>query len=319
MLRAAAAAGLACLAVQALAQGKAVKHDYWPGMENAVPHVSGDRKLTNTYDDWKDAASIQRAKAAGKMSRDVNFKDFRWLEKSLDAELVAQEGRDNFHEKNSDGKSCAGCHGEEGAKLKGVLAGFPKYSKSAGRVVVLETQIALCAQKHMKRTDWHEDTRANNMISMWLAILSDGQEINVNMKDPHIKASYERGKELFFRRTGHFHFACAACHTPPTTSLYLRGQRTSGYYGDASEYPIYHFPNDTMNEDRGYIFTLQHQIRSCQKLSRMYYGAKEGSPSLTDIETFLRASSNGYKISAPVKEYNIDADYLLEQQRTAAK
>jgi sulfur-oxidizing protein SoxA len=320
ILRLAAIAGAACLALQAGAQqGKAVKHDYWPGMENAVPHVSGDRKLTNTYDDWKDAESIRRAKAAGKQSRDVNFKDFRWLEKSLDAELVAQEGRDNFHEKNAEGKSCAGCHGEEGAKIKGVLAGYPKYSKAAGRVIVLETAISQCAERHLKRKDWHEDTRANNMISMWLAILSDGYEIKVDMKDPRIKASYERGKELFFRRTGHFHFACAACHTPPTTSLYLRGQRTSGYYGDAAEYPIYHFPNDTMNEDRGFIFTLQHQIRSCQKLSRMYYGAKEGSPSLTDIETFLRASSNGYRISAPVKEYNIDADYLLEQQRAAAK
>lgn len=319
MLRAAATAGLACLACHAVAQGKGVKHDYWPGMENAVPHVSGDRNLTNTYDDWKDAESIRRAKAAGKQSRDVNFKDFRWLEKSLDAELVAQEGRDRFHEPNGEGKSCASCHGEGGKKLEGALAGFPKFSKQAGRVIVFETQIAQCAEKHLKRADWHEDTRPNNMMSLWLAILSDGHEIKVDMKDPRIKASYERGKELFFRRTGHFHFACAACHTPPTTALFLRGQRTSGYYGDASEYPLYHFPNDTMNEDRGYVFTLQHQIRSCQKLSRMYYSAKEGSPSLTDIETFLRASSNGYRISAPVKQYNIDADYLLEQGRTAAK
>lgn len=310
---------VACLALQAVAAEQKTKHDYWPGMEKAIPHVSGDRQLTNTYDDWKDPDAIRRAKAAGKQSRDVNFKDFRWLEKSLDAELVAEEGRDFYHKPNDQGQSCASCHGENGAKLKGALASFPKYNKDAKRVIVFETQIAQCAEKRLKRTDWHEDTRANNMISMWLSTLSDGHTINVNMKDQRIKAAYERGKELFFRRAGHFHFACASCHTPPSTERYLRGQRTSGFYGDAAEYPIYHFPNDTMNEDRGFIFTLQHQIRSCQKLSRMYYGAREGSPSLTDIEVFLRASSNGYKISSPVKEYNIDAEYLLEMERTSSK
>lgn len=303
----------ALAALPAFSADPPVKHDYWPGRENAIPHVSGDRNLTNTYDDWKDAESIKRAKAAGKQSREVNFKDFRWLEKSLDGELVAEEGKELFHRKADNGKSCASCHGEGGEKLKGALAKFPKFSKAANRVIVFETQIDLCARNNLKRKDWHEDTRANNMISFWLSILSDGHTIDVNMKDARVKASYERGKELFFRRTGHFHFACASCHTPPTTQLYLRGQRSSGFYGDASEYPIYHFPNDTMNEDRGYIFTLQHQIRSCQKLSRMFYGVKEGSPSLTDIETFLRASSNGYKISSPVKEYNIDADYLTQK------
>lgn len=294
-----------------------VKHDYWPNMDKAVPHVSGDRALTGTYDDWKDADAIRRAKAAGKQSREVNFKDFRWLEKSVDGEIVAEEGRALFHEKNPEGKSCASCHGENASKLKGSLATFPKYSKSAKRVIVYETQIAQCAEKHLKRPEWNEMTRANTMLSFWLGMQSDGYPINVDMKDPRVKTSYERGKELFFRRTGHFHFACASCHTPPTTERYLRGQRPSGFYGDAAEYPIYHFPNDPLGEDRGFVYTLQHQIRSCQKLSRMYYGAPEGSPSLTDIETFLRASSNGYPISIPTKQYNMDVDYLLNQQAQA--
>lgn len=314
---------LAVALAAAPAAAQQVKHDYWPGMEAAVPHVTGDKLLTNTFEDWKDENAIRRAKAAGKQSRDVNFKDFRWMEKSVDGMIVMEEGRDFFHQPNAEGKSCASCHGQDGEKLRGALANYPKYSKDLKRVIGFETQIARCADRNLGRKEWNEDSRANNMMSFWLGSLSDGYPINVDMTDPRVKAAYERGKKLFFRRAGHFHFACASCHTPPTTERYLRGQRPSGFYGDASEYPIWHFPADTMqpparptqNEDRGYIFTLQHQIRSCMKLSRMYYAVNEGDPTLTDIETFLRASSNGYRISIPTKQYNLDAEYLLELEQ----
>jgi sulfur-oxidizing protein SoxA len=36
---------------------------------------------------------------------------------------------------------------------------------------------------------------------------------------------------------------------------------------------------------------------------------------MTDMEVFLKASSNGYKMSIPVSEYNMDTNYLQPQQR----
>jgi sulfur-oxidizing protein SoxA len=55
---------------------------------------------------------------------------------------------------------------------------------------------------------------------------------------------------------------------------------------------------------------MQHQIKSCQTLSRMHQGT-EGSISMTDIEVFLKALANGYKMSIPTVEYNMSTDYLM--------
>ena len=308
------AALIACTAAawQAGSAQQAVTHDYWPGREAAKPHVSGDEKLTDTYRFWKDEEAVRRSKAAGLPSRDVNFKDFRWLEKSFDAMLVVDMGKELFHKKNARGESCASCHGDNGSKLVGAYAKLPKYNERLKRVVVGPTQIASCAKERLG-LDWPENTKNNSVMDMYVASLSDGKTVDIDVTTPGpMREAYEKGRDLFFKRTGHFHFACASCHTPPTTQLYLRGQRPSGYYGDAAHYPIYHFPFALPGDDLEHVFTLQHQIKSCQTLSRMLQG-REGSPSMTAIEVFLKASSNGYKMSIPTQQYNMDTGYLVNQ------
>ncbi|MBS1191559.1 MAG: hypothetical protein H6R10_3351 [Rhodocyclaceae bacterium] len=290
--------------------GEAAKHDYWPGREKVIPHVSGDRRFSGTYDNWKDEASIRAAKAKGLMSHEMNFKDFRWLEKSFDAWPVLEEGKEYFNQPNAAGKSCASCHGPDGEKLKGVYANLPRFNARLGKVVVGPTQIRACAKDYLGIDGWKENTRPNSVLDMYVAHLSDGRKVDVDVISPGpLKEAYERGKNLYFKRTGQFHFACASCHTPPTVGNYLRGQRPSTFFGDAAHYPIYHFPYTLPGDDLAHVFTLQHQIRSCQMLSRMSQGT-EGSRSMVDIEVFLKASANGYPMSIPTQEYNMSTDYL---------
>jgi len=309
-------AGLAAVAAASawhLVNAQQQQNDYWPGRESVKPHVSGDEALTNTYRFWKDEESVRKAKAAGMQSRDVNFKDFRWAEKSFDAQLVVEKGKEVFHQKNSRGESCATCHGNEGAKLVGAYAKMPKYNERLKRVVVAPTQIAACAKDRLGQ-DWVENTKSNSLLDMYVAWLSDGKPVDVDVtQSAPMREAYDKGKDLFFKRNGQFHFACASCHTPPSTQLFLRGQRPSGFYGDASHYPIWHFPFTLPGDDLEFIFTMQHQIKSCQTLSRMLQG-REGSPTMTAIEVFLRASANGYRTSIPTKEYNLETDYLADKK-----
>jgi len=294
---------------QAVAQQK-IHREYVPGREKVVPHFTGDKAFMNHVERWKDENAIRQSMAKGLLSHEINFKDFRWLEKSFDGLVVMDEGKDLFHAKDAQGRSCAGCHGNEGEKLKGVHAKFPKYHADMQRVVTVPTQIRHCAEKRLSRQDLHEETRANTMLAFYVGYLSDGETINIDVTTPGpLKDSYERGKDLFFLRTGNFHFACAHCHTPPTAGSYLRGQRPTGFFGDAASYPIYHYPFDIPGSDRGFVFTLQHQIKSCQTLSRMKQG-REGSKSMTDIEVFLTGVSNGYKVSIPTAQYNMSTGYL---------
>lgn len=305
-----AAAALAIAATPGLAE---TNHDYWYTIQTPmIPHFTGDRNFSNTVDNWKDADSIRRAKANGLQSRDVNFKDFRWLEKSFDAQLLVDEGKQIFHKPQANGQSCASCHGDEGAKLKGTYARLPMYNSRLGRVVSGPTQIRTCASERLKQ-DWPENSRSNSLLDLYVAWLSDGQPVAIDVTTPGpMQEAYERGRKLYFKRTGHFHFACASCHTGTTTSLYIRGQRPSTFFGDAAHYPIWHFGFALPGDDNAAIFTLQHQIKSCQTLSRMLPGT-EGSKSMTDIEVFLKAAANGYPMSIPTVEYNMSTDYLLKQ------
>ena len=303
----------AALAIAATSAKAETQHDYWFTMQNTiVPHYTGDRHFSDTVEDWKDAASIRRAKARGAQSRDVNFKDFRWLEKSFDAQLLVDEGREIFHRRQANGRSCAGCHGEEGAKLKGAYTRLPMYNARLERVVAGPTQIRVCASERLGQ-DWPENSKSNSLLDLYVAWLSDGETVAIDVTSPGpLRDAYERGKKLYFKRTGHFHFACASCHTGATTSLYIRGQRPSTFFGDAAHYPIWHFGFTLPGDDNAAIFTLQHQIKSCQTLSRMLPGT-EGSRSMTDIEVFLKASANGYAMSIPTVQYNMSTDYLLQQ------
>jgi len=301
----------AMLCVVPVLAGAQVQHDYLPGREKVVPHVSGDEQFSNTYRYWKDADAVRKSKAAGLQSRDVNFKDFRWLEKSFDGEAKVDMGREVFHRKAKNGKSCASCHGENGEKLKGVYAKLPKYNAKAGRVVTGPTQVKLCAKANLDE-DWPENTKNNSLLDLYVASLSDGVPVAVDVSKGPMKEAFEKGRDLYFRRTGHFHFACASCHTGVATTSFLRGQRPSTFFGDAAQYPIYHFPYRLPGDDVEDIFTLQHQIRSCQMLSRMLPG-EEGSPSMTAIEVFLKATSNGYPMSIPTQQYNMSTDYLKKE------
>ena len=312
LLGLAMASAAALGAVGAAVSQQPIHREYSPGREKVVPHVTGDKAFMNHYDRWKDEAAVKASMARGLLSHQINFKDFRWLEKSFDGLIVMDEGKDLFHKKDAQGRSCAGCHGQEGEKLKGVHAKFPKYHDGMKRVATVPTQIRHCAETRMDNKDLHEETRANTMLAYYVGYLSDGEIINIDVTTPGpMKDSYERGKDLFFMRTGNFHFSCANCHTPPTAGSHLRGQRPTGFFGDAASYPIYHYPFDIPGSDRGFVFTLQHQIKSCQTLSRMKQG-REGSKSMTDIEVFLTAASNGYKISIPTAQYNMSTEYLQD-------
>lgn len=313
ILGAALAAGaIGVWAADAAAQE--IRREHVPGAEKVIPHVSGDKAFTNTYENWKDEDAVRASLKKGLQSRDINFKDFRWLKKSFDGELALDEGRALFHKKDDKGRSCAGCHGENGANLKGIQANYPKVNKRLNKVMVIPGQIRACAEERLERKDLVEPTRANAMLAFYIGSLSDGQTINIDVAAPGLlKDSYERGKELYFRRTGQFNFACAHCHTGGSTVNYIRGQRPSTPFGDAASYPIWHFPFQLPGQDRGYVFTLQHQIRSCQTLSRMHPGT-EGTQSHIDIEVFLTGIANGYKISIPGQQYNTESGYLLERE-----
>lgn len=267
---------------------------YHPGREKALPGVESDHNFSNTYSHWKDREAIEQSIADGLSDEVMNYKNIRWLKRDdFNGDLLFEEAKVLFAKAGPKGKSCASCHGDQGKKLEGVAAQYPKFDNKLGRMVSLTTRIKICGTEHVG-VDLPVTSGDNNLLEAYITSLSHGLPVQVDVSSGPQKESFERGRNSFFKRTGQFNFACASCHTPPTVLKKLRGMRPSTPYGDAASYPIFEFPDFP---ERHYLVTLQHQIQACAFLARMKT-EEEGSPEYTDIEVFLRALANGYEVNA---------------------
>lgn len=272
--------------------GKELPSTYHPGRELSLPGVEND--VTDTFVHWKDEKAVEESMVNGVQDQYLNYKNIRWVQQDgFNGDMVLEQATELFNKNGPNGKSCASCHTDGDTKLDGVAATYPKFNKSLNRTVGLTTQVEMCG-KNATQTDIPVDSKENTLLVTYINNLSHDMPINVDVTSKEGKASFERGRDLFYKRNGQFHFACASCHTPPTVLKQLRGMRPSTVYGDAASYPIWEFPN---SPDRGFMYTVQHQIMSCSKNARMKL-EPEGSPEYTDMEVYLRAISNGYKIKS---------------------
>lgn len=277
---------------------------YYPGREKALPGVEHDHDFSNTYSHWKDREAIKRSMANGLGDEFMNYKNIRWLKRDgFNGSLLEEEAQVIFSKPGSKGKSCASCHGSKGEKLKGVAATYPKFDKKLGGMVSLSSRIKNCGSKYVG-VNLPVNEGDNNLLEVYVTLLSHGRPVQVDVSSGPQKKAFERGRDNFFKRVGQFGFACASCHTPPTVLKRLRGMRPSTPYGDGASYPIFEYPD---YPERHYIVTLQHQIQACASLARMKT-EDEGSPEYTDMETFLRALSNGYEVNALSSYYGESLD-----------
>lgn len=266
---------------------------FHPGREKALPGVEGDRNLTNTYSHWKDEKALEKSMAEKLGDEVMNYKNIRWLRPDeFNGEILFEEAKAVYTKAGAKGKSCASCHGDDAEKLEGVAAQYPKFDSTLNRMVSLTTRIKRCGELYVG-TDLPVTSGSNNLLAAFVTAQSHGVPIQVDVSEGPQKASFERGRNSFFKRVGQFGFACASCHTPPSVLKKLRGMRPSTPYGDAASYPIFEFPD---YPERHYLVTLQHQIKACASMSRMKT-EPEGSEEYTDIEVFLRALSNGHKVN----------------------
>jgi len=278
---------------------------YAPGRDLMIPHVSGDMKLTGTYENWKDKEALKASMAAGMPDHLMNYKDIRWLKQdTFNGSLLHEDGEKLFQQKNAQGKSCASCHGEKGKEFKGVAARYPVFDKKKNKVMALTGRINNCSTEYLKKP-MPEGTGDNTLLAVLVTSYSHGMPIDLDVTSAGpLKASYEKGKDLFFKRVGHFNFACASCHTGTTVLKQLRGMRPSTPYGDAAQYPIFEFPS---HPDQHYVLTMQAQIVACAAAARMKTTV-EGSPEYTDMEVFLRSLSNGHPINTLSSYYGESLD-----------
>ncbi len=224
------------------------------------------------------------------------------------------EGRETFNTlKGPNGKTCADCHGVDGAKLEGAYAQMPRYYTDIGRVADIDLRILSCMTEYMgfdpkdkkfrKEFDkWSGKYRVP--LATFVASLSNGMEINVQLDDPQEKELYRKGEKLWFMRVGARDFSCGICHSV------LAGQRIrlQGLPDPVKAKVYTHWPAYRFGSDR--MWTMEDRVRSCFKAYFLYeerWNEKEDwvqkPPPYSDwviaLELYMKHAANGGTIEVP--------------------
>lgn len=265
--------------------------------EQYEPHVSGDLKLSGSYEYWKDPANLDY-RIAG--NPDENWKlNWKFMDPPFNqavhgGHFALDRGEDLYKQLNMKGRfaTCLGVKGggKSTSKLAGLRAGYPRWRDDLKRVAGLEEVIEHCANKQGRVLQ--SGSYDNSAVSIYLASFSNGMPIAIDVaRAGPMKESFERGRKLFHLKAGAFNFACSSCHSH-NIGRRLRGNIITTPYGDAAHYPVY--------KTQYMLQSLHLRFVECN-LDTRTQPLLPGSRPYTDLEVFMTALSNGYPVTVPAE------------------
>jgi L-cysteine S-thiosulfotransferase len=184
-------------------------------------------------------------------------------------------------------KSCADCHGDARASMRGVAARYPAYNPAQGRPIDLEERINLSRSEQQQAPPLPIESKELLALTAYVATQSRGMPIEV-ADDAQTQPFIARGRALFERRQGQLNLSCAQCHDDNW------GKKLAGApipQAHPTGYPIYRL------EWQG-LGSLQRRLRNCligMRAEAYAYGA----PEYVDLELYLMWRARGLKIETP--------------------
>ena len=185
------------------------------------------------------------------------------------------------------GKSCADCHGDAEANMKGVAARYPAFDAARGRPVDLGQRINICRSERQQATPLPYESKELLALSAYLGRQSRGMPITPP-DDARLQPFRAAGRDAFNLRQGQLNLSCAQCHDDNW------GQKLAGApipQGHANGYPLYRL------EWQG-LGSLQRRLRNCligMRAAPYAYGA----PEYVDLELFLAWRARGLPVETP--------------------
>lgn len=109
------------------------------------------------------------------------------------------------------GQSCASCHGDARAAMRGVAARYPAYDKSADAVLDLEARIDRCRTQRQRAPALARESDDLLSLAAYVGFHSRGLPLAVSI-DGQARASFDRGRAFYTQRHGQMNLACTQCH-----------------------------------------------------------------------------------------------------------
>jgi sulfur-oxidizing protein SoxA len=184
-------------------------------------------------------------------------------------------------------RSCADCHGNAVASMKGVAARYPAYSTERQRPIDLQSRINMCREAQQNATPLPYESRELLALAAYVGRQSKGMPINAG-DDVRLEPFRQRGQELYEQRQGQLNFSCANCHNDNW------GQKLGSSVipqAHPTGYPLYRLEWQDMG-------SLQRRLRNCMVGVRAE-PYPFGSPEYIDLELFLMTRARGMPVETP--------------------
>lgn len=203
------------------------------------------------------------------------------------ASLWVLDGETMWNDKPATGgQSCAGCHGDATASMKGVSARYPAFDAARSGPVDIEQRINMCRTGQQKMPALAPESRELLALTAYIGRQSRGMPIE--QSDARLKPTIESGRKLFTQRIGQINMSCAQCHDDNwgkqlASSLVPQGHPTG--------YPIYRLEWQSLG-------SLQRRLRNCM-IGMRAEPYDYGAPESVALETYLMWRARGMNLETP--------------------
>lgn len=184
-------------------------------------------------------------------------------------------------------KSCASCHNDARASMRGAGARYPVYYEPWKKLINVEQRVNLCREKQMKAKPWKYES--NEMLGMTIFVRrqSEGMPMSVKVDGP-AKPFFEKGKEFYYQRRGQLDMSCAHCHE----KYYGQQVRMNILsQGQSNGFPVYRLKWQKPG-------TLHRRFKGCNEQVRAT-PFKRGSDEYVNLELYLAWRGEGLPIETP--------------------
>jgi sulfur-oxidizing protein SoxA len=184
-------------------------------------------------------------------------------------------------------RSCADCHGDARASMKGVAARYPAFDPILARPLDLEQRINRCRTEHQRAEPLPWESEHLLALTAYVAHQSRGLPIAVQA-DAELRPFSDLGSQLFHRREGQLNLSCSQCHDDNW------GKRLAGNVipqGHPTGYPLYRLEWQSLG-------SLQRRLRNCMTGVRAE-PYEYGAPEPVALELYLMERARGMPIETP--------------------
>lgn len=246
-----------------------------------------------------DGAKITtEAKAPGDLPFDHIYSGWRYREadtRAMEADsfenpgmLSVQAGEALWNKVDGTaGKSCASCHNDASKSMKGVGAHFPKWDPVSKRPIDIELQINQCREARMGAKPYKFNSDEQIQLTAYVKNQSLGIPVKLDLAKGDMKKWWERGKTLYYTRTGQLNLACASCHEK-NAGNHIRADHLS--QGQVNGFPLYRLKNG--------MASVQARFRGCIRDTRAEI-PKAFSDDMMALETYVTWRGTGLSVETP--------------------